>query len=148
MNEKEKELVVLSENSYNLCAGGQGGFSYIHQNKLWDTQNHKKAASRNAKKATKVLIDLAKHDYVWKSRHSAKIKAVHQSKKSNYINPFYGKKHSEKTRLKLQKSKNKGKQNSQYGTCWITNGVENKKIHKEDLDIWIAQGYYRGRIKV
>ena len=27
----------------------------------------------------------------------------------------------------------KGKNNSQYGTCWITNGIENKKIKKSDL---------------
>jgi hypothetical protein len=30
MNTKEKELVVLNENSYNLCEGGKGGFSYIN----------------------------------------------------------------------------------------------------------------------
>ena len=32
MNSKEKELVILSENSYNLCPGGQGGFGYINKN--------------------------------------------------------------------------------------------------------------------
>lgn len=30
MNNAEKELVVLSEMSYNLCEGGKGGFSYIN----------------------------------------------------------------------------------------------------------------------
>lgn len=34
MNEKEKELVVLSEEAYNLCDGGQGGFGYINRNIL------------------------------------------------------------------------------------------------------------------
>lgn len=34
MNEKEKELVVLNEQSYNLCEGGRGGFSYINQNNI------------------------------------------------------------------------------------------------------------------
>lgn len=33
MNAKEKELVQLSENSYNLCEGGKGGFGYINQSK-------------------------------------------------------------------------------------------------------------------
>ena len=30
MNNAERELVVLSEMSYNLCEGGKGGFSYIN----------------------------------------------------------------------------------------------------------------------
>ena len=38
--------------------------------------------------------------------------------------------------------------NSQYGTCWITNGQENQKIKKELLDIWIEKGYYKGRTKL
>ena len=32
MNNKEKELVFLSEMSYNLCLGGKGGFGYINDN--------------------------------------------------------------------------------------------------------------------
>lgn len=30
MNEMEKQLVVISEDTYNLCEGGKGGFSYIN----------------------------------------------------------------------------------------------------------------------
>ena len=32
MNAKEKELVVICEESYNLCPGGRGGFGYINAN--------------------------------------------------------------------------------------------------------------------
>ena len=46
----------------------------------------------------------------------------------------------------MQKSKNVGKQNSQYGTCWICNEEGNKKIQKEDLDIYLNLGYVKGRI--
>ena len=31
MNKKEQELVVLSEETYNLCKGGNGGFGYINE---------------------------------------------------------------------------------------------------------------------
>ena len=48
--------------------------------------------------------------------------------------------------LKMRKSKNVGSDNSQYGTCWITNGSENKKIKSCDIDKWINLGYYKGRI--
>jgi hypothetical protein len=38
----------------------------------------------------------------------------------------------------------RGKKNSQFGTMWITNGQENKKI-KKDVDI-IPERWYKGRI--
>ena len=34
MNKKEKELVVLSEETYNLCEGGNGGFGYINNSDI------------------------------------------------------------------------------------------------------------------
>ncbi|CAB4182086.1 grpIintron_endo, group I intron endonuclease [uncultured Caudovirales phage] len=34
MNKKEKELVVLSEETYNLCKGGNGGFGYINNSDI------------------------------------------------------------------------------------------------------------------
>ena len=39
MNQKEKELVILSESSYNLCEGGKGGFSYVNAKGLNLYQN-------------------------------------------------------------------------------------------------------------
>jgi len=41
-----------------------------------------------------------------------------------------------------KKGHGKGKENSQYGTCWITNDVESKKIHKGDA---IPEGWRLGR---
>jgi len=43
---------------------------------------------------------------------------------------------------KVQQEKQKGINNSQYGTCWITNGIDNKKINKGDL---IPDGWKLGR---
>lgn len=37
----------------------------------------------------------------------------------------------------------KGNKNSQYGTCWITNGVINKKHKVIDN---IPEGWYKGRV--
>lgn len=56
---------------------------------------------------------------------------------------FLGKKHSEFTLNKMSlshKGKYLGSLNSQYGTFWITNGIENKKSKGE-----IPQGWYKGR---
>jgi len=56
-----------------------------------------------------------------------------------------GRKHSPDTIKKMKESKKDygiGKNNSQFGTCWITNGIENKKIKKE---IPIPANWKRGR---
>ena len=60
-----------------------------------------------------------------------------------------GKKHSEETKKKMSKShqgKQNGEKNSQYGTCWITKDGINKKIKKSDLDVFVNNGWKRGRI--
>lgn len=54
-------------------------------------------------------------------------------------------KHTEETKRKIgikNSIKQQGLKNSQYGTCWITNEIENKKIHKGDL---IPLGWKLGR---
>ena len=61
---------------------------------------------------------------------------------------FLGKKHTEETKSKIREKcseNSKGENNSQFGTCWICNGKETKKIKKYDLDIWLNQGWYTGR---
>ena len=54
---------------------------------------------------------------------------------------------SEETRLKQKETfktikHSQGERNSQYGTMWITNGTENKKLKKESP---MPEGYKRGR---
>ena len=63
-------------------------------------------------------------------------------------NHFYGKKHSEETLVKMRESHKglqDGEKNSQFGTCWITNGSEARKIKKDDLQSWIDNGWRKGR---
>lgn len=48
---------------------------------------------------------------------------------------WVGRKHKNESKLKIGEAnsvKQKGEANSQFGTCWITNGIENKKIKKTD----------------
>ena len=39
-----------------------------------------------------------------------------------------------------------GKNNSQYGTCWITKDGKNKKINKTELNNFINNGWTKGRV--
>ena len=63
---------------------------------------------------------------------------------------WLGKKHSRTTKEKMSNSHKAnsdqvGVKNSQYGTCWITNGVKNLKIKKEDLEEYVRNGWAKGR---
>jgi hypothetical protein len=61
---------------------------------------------------------------------------------------FVGKTHSIDTKNLLstiKKGTGVGERNSQFGTMWITNGVENLKIRKEELDNYLIRGYNKGR---
>lgn len=63
---------------------------------------------------------------------------------------FYGRKHKDETKEKLKKSlkeiqHQQGEKNSQYGTCWIHNDKENKKIKKDELESYLSKGWIKGR---
>ena len=139
MNKKEKELVVVSEDSYNLCEGGQGGFGYINRNRLNYTIEKNKSISLLGDKEFRKIYQKEITDGLKKGR----MKSLEMLKNREYIFSFQGKYHSEETKQKMRKSKNVGFNNSQFGTMWITNGLENRKIKKEDI---IPANWRKGRV--
>ncbi len=57
-------------------------------------------------------------------------------------------KHSEETLKKMRDKKvnhGLGKNNSQYGTCWISNETTSTKIRKEELESYLEKGWTKGR---
>ncbi len=63
---------------------------------------------------------------------------------------WVGKKHTQETKDKIAKANSKhqkGKGNSQYGTCWIYNlsYEENMKIPRFELPEWKKKGWVQGR---
>jgi len=59
-----------------------------------------------------------------------------------------GRKHSEKTIEKMKQSHKGmgiGTTNSQYGKCWITKDGINKSINKNELNIYMLDGWIKGR---
>lgn len=64
---------------------------------------------------------------------------------------WFGKKHKQETKEKWKTTYKRikhqqGEKNSQYGTCWITKEGKNKKIKKEELEIFEQQGWKKGRV--
>lgn len=148
MNAKEAELVTEEfcnrDDTYNLCPGGQGGFGYIYSNRLWDTQQRYEQSQVNFEKLIDgnqkyfMTVDMIEHG----KKISSGLKKFYSSGRESF---FKGKKHSAETKRKMSeasKGQGLGEKNSQYGTMWITNGIENRKIKKVDK---IPEGWYKGR---
>jgi hypothetical protein len=140
MNAKEAELVTeefcLREYTYNLCAGGKGGFGYINKNVL-SSEDRKQAGKKGG-----IANRGKKSAYV-----SEKLKSLHKANAFKY-NLFQGHTHTDEWKANhsnIMKLKQSGDKNSQFGTMWITNGDENKKIKKIDV---IPDGWRKGRCKI
>jgi len=146
MNTKEAELVTkefcLREDTYNLCPGGKGGWGYVNANGIAVQHFTVDNAVQMSKKANEKKRKLAE-DHEWLQRYKENMS---RAQKDNPSLGFAGKTHSEEWKnnhSSLMKEKMKGSSNSQFGTMWITNGQENKKIKKIDI---IPEGWYKGRM--
>ena len=146
MYEKEAEIVnedfLATENTYNLKKGGRGGWDHICN----DSDKQRELCIRgNIKQKWLLENDPTWMGYARKCATGSKnLKSAHERGLIKY-NTFSGKKHKEETKIKIgQKNseKQKGNKNSQYGTMWITNNIENKKIKKDDS---IPSGWHLGR---
>lgn len=83
----------------------------------------------------------------YKDKRLAKISATKKEYYKTHPGSFYGKKHSEESKQKMRDSAkdiHAGKNNSQYGTFWVTNGYTNMKWSARRGDI--PTGYRRGRV--
>lgn len=147
MNVKESSLVTeefcLREDTYNICVGGQGGFSYINNSNyiVKNNSRQREVAALNARK------NLPKMHESHKQSGYENLKTARNVLMQKYPEGvFKDKQHSKETKDKIGEANSKmvGVLNSQFGTMWITNGHKNKKI-KKDVDV-IPEGWYSGRV--
>ena len=110
MNEREKELVILSEMSYNLCEGGKGGFGFINNNglnidlKQQEMRNSGllKEASRKGNERKRIL---ASEDVEYaKKLYEISIAALAKARDEYPKGPMFGRKHSKTTIQKMSLS--------------------------------------------
>lgn len=130
--QREKELITLQEiakrECMNLKVGGIGGFP------------------PNAKQAFKEKLKDPefKREFAKKAKSAETLRKLHKEGRIKY-DTFRGKKHKPETIQKMREVKSNygvGKENSQYGTMWITNKIENRKISSTSE---IPQGWIKGR---
>lgn len=141
---REKALVCteLLEDKMcmNLKIGGGGG------GRIW-SENHKEAMIAGAIKKLNA--------YTFEERCAMAKKGAITKKENGFV---YFKNSPRRTGLSQsveEQEKRKatfknnghaqGCKNSQFGTCWVTNGIQTIKIKKEQLEEYIANGFKRGR---
>jgi hypothetical protein len=137
---REVELVTeefcARGDTYNLCPGGHGGWGYVNHNWLNNSEAQKEASRRT----------LAKIDHSAAGRLCVKSPKYWETMRPRWeIGIFRGHKHRSKTRRKMRashKGKHDGPRNSQYGTCWITDGASNRKLKRGEV---IPTGWELGR---
>lgn len=135
MNEAEASLVEIGEHSYNLCPGGKGGWGYVNAN--CGNQGERLNKSLSNEKRSKGGSIRAQNE---EGMRLMRVKALES---------WRGCKHSpeakEKNRIahlgtKMPDEHQRGEKNSQHGSFWITNGIDNKKCRG-----YIPEGWFRGR---
>ena len=149
MFEIETKLVnkefIQRQDTYNIKLGGEGGFDFINKN-----------PHLQQKGPLAVIKLLTDEDWknVFRGKVSEGIKAYWDSltdeEKAIRIqkhNPpsWKGKRHSNESKTKIGAANSKhmtGSKNHQFGTMWITNGIENRKIKKNET---LPRGFVKGR---
>jgi hypothetical protein len=148
---RESEIINKSllddELCMNLKEGGHGGgkfYSEEHMMKCSKAGN--KAFSEKLKNDPefKKKFSETKRQNLFDEISDGRRKPITEIDSCNWT----GRKHKESSK-KLVGEKNsitqKGEKNSQYGTYWVTKDNVNKKIKSEEIDLFIKNGWSRGR---
>lgn len=124
MNIKEAELVTeefcLREDTYNICIGGLGGFSYINNNKLNLYGENGINGAEILKKQGKIHREklITDQEYASNYKKAVSIGLIEYYKRNDGVEHFHNKKHSIETKEKIgykNSIKQSGSGNSQYG---------------------------------
>jgi hypothetical protein len=151
LRERESEIVnsdlLLEDKCMNLKPGGYGGFN--------NDEHQLKCSQAAGKKHSERM----KNDEEYRKEYSKKIseankRRYYEGNLTQFIENgklvWKGRTHSEETKKKLsEQRKNKygiGETNSCYGSKWMTKNGFSKKVSKNDIHIFINDGWSFGRI--
>jgi hypothetical protein len=146
LKNREKEIVnpefIKDTKCMNIKEGGEGGGGFCNEEHKW---NFIYAGSKAGINSIKEKHKDPEYKKKWGEKRKETWINLDEKTKQKIISSgsFKGKKHSLETIEKMKKSKNVGNKNSQYGSCWITNGINNKKIKNNIPEI--PNGWKLGR---
>lgn len=146
---REKEIVneqlLADPLNINLKYGGEGGFE--HQNLNSAVQSEK------GKRGNLKMKYLREDDEEWVERKSRKLsnslkRAYEEGRREARFCDWTGKTHKEETKRKIGAKNSlhqRGEGNSQFGTCWMTDGISSFKVKRPDVKRYLELGYSLGR---
>ena len=152
---REKELVndefLIREDVYNIRRGGFGGFDHINKN-----VELRKFKNKTARQSTDLILKnrwgddwrstLGKIASLQSKTESAKLRRKQTLEDRGIVSDASAMNTPEANKKRIEKFKEighqQGEKNSQAGTMWITNNIENKKIKKNES---IPDGWTKGR---
>lgn len=142
MNSKEKELVEVSDITYNLCEGGKGGWSYVAKERLNGNIPNPMRQEQSVAKRKQTIEDNYTNFYSTIG-HKGNKKLAELSSNTIWLDDW-----KSKHKRGLSKNHQQGSFNSQYGKKFkfVNNGKVNKKIHIDELEQYIQSGFKPGRI--
>lgn len=160
LREREAELVCAETLTDPLCmnlkVGGEGGFDHINDN----PEKYKDIWVNNGREWAKRTWAIINADQEKLYAHSDRSrKQVQKIRESGIIPGFKSLEtqrkavksaHSisakaKRTKTFLEQQHAQGKNNSQYGTCWIASETQVKKIKKTELQTYLDLGWKLGR---
>jgi hypothetical protein len=152
MFEMESTLVnedfIKSKDTYNLKLGGIGGWD--HNNTSSGIEKRRWTFEVWSKSGVDKFLEMFYNDDKFREdrlKHLREIQKKAIAATKGKPGSFLGKTHSKDTKEKMsQVAKERLKdpiKNSQYGTMWITDEINSKKIKKNDS---IPEGWRKGRV--
>ena len=134
LKQREKEIVneemLRHPLNINLKYGGDGGWP---TNSLEHQSNAGRLGGLTSKGNARFFTREQRANNGKNSIHQNRMLALADDVRAKRIATMQSREH------------NKGEKNSQFGTCWVTNGAKPIKIKKEQLDEYLSKGYSRGR---
>lgn len=152
MEAKEREMVTKEfcdrPDTFNLCEGGRGGWSYLNRNGTNNKGGSRGVAKSSAlrQKGSKEMHRLLKCDDEFRDEFGKKVSRGLKQYFTSNQSVWVGRQHSQETKHKMSAAKqgtNIGPKNPSYGTMWITNGASNRRILKTDR---VPDGWHKGRV--
>jgi hypothetical protein len=124
MYEIEKRLVnqtfLKFVSTYNMIIGGKGGFPNTPYSVV---------------KRSKTLKKKYKEDEIYRTIHQENLKKIG-------IKAWSSEARSKRLNTFKERGISKGEKNPNFGTCWINNGTENKKM---SINSSVPEGWVKGR---
>lgn len=129
LSEKRKGKIAVKDKQYNYFLVDITDPRYLNNELVSISKNRKSVYDKNGK-----------HFFVEENDPRLLSGELLPKQKKEYTGNYINL-HKKLVEIKHQQ----GEKNSQYGTCWIHNNKENKKIQKEDLEYWLSNGWINGR---